>query len=64
LETRVFLIFCGLTLYNVYAFAVLIMRSPRLRFQPSRFEKQILRVSVVCLLALSWLYSLGHWRDF
>jgi len=60
----VFLILCGLTLYNVYAFVVLIVRSPRLRLEFSRIEKRVLRVSAVCLLALNWLYSLGHWRDF
>jgi hypothetical protein len=60
----VFFILCGLTLYNVYAFAVLVLRIPRLRFQLSRYEKRIFRVSVVCLLALNWIYSLGHWRDF
>jgi uncharacterized protein DUF2752 len=61
----VFLIICGTTLFDAYAFAVLIAGAPRARlvqFSPS--EKQAIRIAVVCLLALNWAYSLGHWRDF
>jgi hypothetical protein len=61
----VFLIMCGIALFDAYAFAVLITRAPRLRFVGlSQFEKRAIRIAVICLLALNWAYSLGHWRDF
>ena len=60
----VFLILCAVVVYNVYACAVLIMRTPRLRLRFSGLEKQVLRFTVICLLALNWIHSLGHWHDF
>ena len=61
----VFLIMCGLALFDGYALVVLVTRAPRLRaVQLSRVEKQAIRIAVICLLALNWFYSLGHWRDF
>jgi hypothetical protein len=60
----VFLGLCAVVVYNTYAGAVLIMHTPRLRPRFSSFEKQALRIGLVCLLALNWLHSLGHWRDF
>ena len=61
----VFLILCGIAIFDAYAFVVLIVRAPRLRLmQFSPFEKRAIRIVAICLLALNWLYSLGHWRDF
>jgi hypothetical protein len=61
----VFVTLSGLSLFNVYAFLVLMARAPRLRLiQLSRVEKNTVRIAVVCLLASSWIYSLTHWRDF
>jgi hypothetical protein len=58
------LVLCAVLVYNAYACVVLIMRSRRLRLQLSVFEKQTLRIVIVSALALNWLHSLGHWRDF
>jgi hypothetical protein len=60
----VFLILCGISLYNIYAGAVLATRSPRLHLALSQLEKRIVRIAIVCLVAANWAYSLGHWRDF
>ena len=61
----VFLSMCGVALFDAYALAVLITRAPRLRVMHlSPLEKQAIRIGVICLLALNWFYSLGHWRDF
>ena len=61
----VFSALCGLSVFNAYAFIVLVMRAPRLRIGPfSRCEKISIRVSVVALLALNWIYLLLNWRDF
>ena len=60
----VFLALCGIALFDAYAAVVLVMRAPRLRFDLSRFDGRMIRLVAICLLALSWIYSLGHWRDF
>jgi hypothetical protein len=61
----VFLVICCVAVFDAYALVVLITRAPRLRLiQFSQFEKRALRIAVICMLALNWLYSLGHWRDF
>jgi hypothetical protein len=61
----VFSALCALLIFNIYAFAVLIARRPRLRI--ARFtaaEKKLVRTAVVALLALNWIYLLSHWRNF
>lgn len=60
----VFIILCGIAFFNLYAGVVLVMHGPRLRLCVSAFEKQTIRIGLVCLLVLNWAYSLGHWRDF
>lgn len=60
----VVLALCGIALFDAYAAAVLVTRGPRLRFDLSKLDRQIVRVVAICLLAFSWIYSLGHWRDF
>jgi hypothetical protein len=46
-------------LFNVYAFATLVMRTPRLRVaQVNPGERKFIRGSVIALLALNWAYLL------
>src|SRR5437016_3735119 len=61
----VFTALCGVIVFDVYALATLVMRSPRLRihFLNDR-SKRFLRVSVISALALNWAYLLLHWRNF
>ena len=61
----VFVALCGLSIFDAYAFVVLITRAPRLRilqFTPA--EKTFLRVFAVVLLLSNWIYLLSHWREF
>ena len=54
-----FLVYCALTLFNVYAFAVVVTRVPRLRIirlTPS--ERKFVRGSAIALLTLNWAYLL------
>ncbi len=54
-----FLCYCALTLFNLYAFAVIVTRSPRLRLAritPS--ERKFIRSSAIALLAVNWAYLL------
>jgi hypothetical protein len=61
----VFTVLCGLVAFNVYAFAALVARTPRLRIDLStQRAKTILRLSVISALALNWTYLLLHWRNF
>jgi hypothetical protein len=61
----VFVALSGLSIFNAYALTVLVTRAPRLRILfLSRHEKIFIRVSVVALLALNWIYLLSHWRNF
>jgi hypothetical protein len=61
----VFTVLCGLVAFDVYAFAVLIARTPRLRIHLStQRAKTILRLSVISALALNWTYLLLHWHNY
>ena len=60
----VFALLCGVMAFDLYASATLAMRMPRLRIVFSEAEKRYLRVIIVAVLALNWLYSLSHWRNF
>jgi uncharacterized protein DUF2752 len=54
-----FLCYCGLTLFNVYALAVILTPSPRLRLaQITAGERKFVRCSAITLLALNWTYLL------
>ena len=51
--------FCGLAAFDVYAFAVLATRTPRLRITSiTSREKDFVRVAVLVALALNWVYLL------
>lgn len=61
----VFLILCGVALFDIYALTVLILRSPRLRIAVcTERAKKLTRFLVIAALALNWIYLLGHYRAF
>lgn len=61
----VFAALCGVLAFDLYAFAALTTRTPRLRihFYTER-AKTVARISVIFALALNWIYLLLHWRNF
>ena len=55
----VFLFYCALSIFNVYAIAVLCMRAPRIRVaQLSAGERKFIRGSLIAVFALNWVYLL------
>jgi hypothetical protein len=61
----VFAALCLVITFDVYALATLVARAPRLRVRSlSDRAKRFLRISVVSVLALNWIYLLLHWRKF
>jgi hypothetical protein len=61
----VFVALCGLSIFDAYAFVVLVARVPRLRITRfSSAEKTFVRALVVTSLATNWGYLLSHWRNF
>jgi hypothetical protein len=60
----VFVLLCGLSIFDLYAFAVLVARSPRLRIRVSASGGRYVRGAVVGAFALNWIYLLVHWRNF
>ena len=61
----VFVALCGLSIFDAYAFAVLLSRRPRLRLTPfSAGEKAFLRVLVVVALLANWVYLLSRPRGW
>jgi Protein of unknown function (DUF2752) len=54
-----FITYCGLSIFDAYAFGVLALRAPRLRIANlTDREKIFVRVAIVTLLALNWIYLL------
>lgn len=61
----VFVALCGLVAFEIYAAIVLVGRTPRLRIVDwSVREKNVVRIAVICLLALNWIYLLAHRQQF
>jgi hypothetical protein len=61
----VFTALCGVMAFDLYAFATLTTRAPRLRISfPTRRAKTFARVSIILAFALNWIYLLLHWRNF
>jgi Protein of unknown function (DUF2752) len=55
----------GLSIFDAYAFAVLVTRSPRLRIGfRTRAVRTYARRIVIGALALNWVYLLLHWRNY
>ena len=56
---------CAVIAFNLYAAIVLVGRRPRLRIVDwSVTEKKVVRIAVICLLALNWIYLLAHREQF
>lgn len=54
-----FLFYCALSLFNAYALATVVMRTPRLRVaHVTPGERKFVRGSAIALLALNWAYLL------
>jgi uncharacterized protein DUF2752 len=60
----VFTALCGVMAFDLYAFATLTTRAPRLRMVFRQREKKFARGIVIGALALNWIYLLIHWRNF
>ena len=61
----VFTALCGLTAFDLYAFATLATRGPRLRICfYTETAKTFVRIAVISALVLNWIYLLMHWRNF
>jgi hypothetical protein len=60
----VFAALCGLSIFDAYAFAVLVVRAPRLRIAHlTPAEKIFVRVVAIILLLSNWIYLLSRPRD-
>jgi len=56
---------CGVALFDIYAAIVLLTGAPRLRLIDwSRAEKNAVRIAVVALIAVNWIYLLSHRAQF
>jgi Protein of unknown function (DUF2752) len=61
----VFTALCGLTAFDLYAFATLATRGPRLRICfYTETAKTFVRIAVISALVLNWIYLLMHWQNF
>jgi Protein of unknown function (DUF2752) len=61
----VFTILCGLTGFDLYAFATLATGGPRLRIRfCTKAAKTIVRIALIAALGLNWIYLLSHSRNF
>lgn len=60
-----FVAVCGVAAFDLYATLVLGGRMPRLRIVDwTRTEKNVVRIAVISLLALNWIYLLAHRSRF
>jgi hypothetical protein len=51
--------YCLLSLFNLYALAVIILRAPRVRIaQLTASERKFIRGIIIALFALNWVYLL------
>jgi Protein of unknown function (DUF2752) len=55
----------GVALFDLYAAVVLLAQTPRFRvIDWTRAEKNAVRIAVVALIALNWIYLLAHRAQF
>ena len=60
-----FVALCGVVVFDVYAAIVLLARLPRLRLTNwTLSERNAVRVIVVILIAVNWIYLLAHRSQF
>ena len=56
---------CAVSIFNTYAFAVLIARAPRLRISFGTVgERRCARIIALGAITLNWIYLLAHWQQF
>lgn len=56
-----FLALCGVAVFDLYAVVVLLGRTPRLRMVDwTRTEKNLVRIAVVCVFVMNWIYLLNQ----
>jgi hypothetical protein len=61
----IFTALCGLTAFDLYAFATLATGGPRLRISLcTQTAKTFARIAVIAVLVLNWIYLLMHSRNF
>ncbi len=57
----IFIVLCGVTIFDVYAVAVLTTGARRFRLaQLTIAEKKVMRVLVIVLLLANWIYLLSR----
>ena len=60
-----FIALCGVALFDLYAVVVLLTRGPRLRaIDWTRAEKNSVRVVVILLMLVNWVFLLAHRSQF
>ena len=55
-----FAIYCGIAVFDAYAFAVLVLQARRLRLSFNTAEKRIFRGLAIAVLLVNWVYLLDH----
>jgi hypothetical protein len=56
---------CGVALFDLYAVVVLMTRGPRLRvIDWRRAEKNAVRIAVIALIVVNWIYLIAHRTQF
>jgi Protein of unknown function (DUF2752) len=56
---------CALSVFDIYAAVVLATRAPRIRIAHlTPVEKNFLRIVIVALFAVNWIYLLSHSRNY
>jgi Protein of unknown function (DUF2752). len=60
----VFAFLCGVIVFDLYAFAVLVTRAPRLRVAFQQAGKNYARGIVIGAFAVNWIYLLSHHKAF
>jgi predicted peroxiredoxin len=60
----IFVTFCGFSIFDGYALAVVVTRAPRFRIRVSNAGAKYVRGVVAGALVLNWIYLLVHWQRF
>src|SRR4051812_40120023 len=60
-----FAVFCGVAAFDIYAAIILLTNAPRVRLAlPSALERRWIRMLVIAMLALNWIYLLSNSGHF
>src|SRR5207237_4412964 len=60
-----FVALCGVGLFDLYALIVLVAHVPRLRvIDWTQTDKNVVRITVVAVIAVNWIYLLAHRSQF